>query len=126
MTYVTDPPCTICLDDYLAAGRSAPCSHHLNCEKCGRWICWDCTHEFGCGACKNDDRSGRVEEPPSPWEPQRAEIRYLPRTWRWWARWGLVVAVLYVTGSWMAFQFRYPELTQVQAFLSFWEAMTWQ
>ena len=126
MTSTTAPACTICLDDYVAAGRESPCDHHLNCEKCGRWICWDCTHEFGCAACKNDDRSGRVEESYPPWEPQWAEVRYVPRTWTWWARWALVAVVLYITGSWMAFQLRHPELTEVEAFLSFWAAMTWQ
>ncbi len=43
-----------------------------------------------------------------------------------WLRWSLVVVACYIGGAWMVFQLRHPELTQVQAFLSFWDAMMWR
>lgn len=83
------------------------------------------TEEELCGACnKRTQHDGANCRGLfcNEW-PSRKVKPSLARRVAWWA---FVVGSLYMVAAFMAFQFRYPELTQTQAFLRFFDAMAWR
>ena len=108
--------CDVCKDKLASS----------SCVRCDRDVCWDHQHDYICTFCRVLDEELLATGQPIPNREPPSLVWTNPRNREWWIRWGLVVVVTYVCGSWMSFQFRHPELTQVQAFLSFWDAMTWR
>lgn len=51
------------------------------------------------------------------------EVRYKPRTWVWFLRWGLSILCAYIGIAFLIHALRHSEMTETQRFLDFWNAL---